>query len=86
MMMSFWDMQLFTINALTKLGFKYALRDRLPIFRVWLRLNKLASKRGISREAIDQAREGLNGLMQFKHADMEPPFKGTRYLKDENDE
>lgn len=82
--MTFWDMQVYTINHLTKLGFKYALYDRIPIFKVWLKLNRLEYVKGISLDIISGAREGLVGLLQYKHAGLEPPCKGKRYIKDTN--
>lgn len=80
--MTFWDMQLYTINNLTRLGFKYTLYDRIPIFKVWLKLNRLEYSGKYSADHIAGAREGLVGLLQFKHAGIEPPFKGLRYHKD----
>ena len=81
---TFWDVQVYAVNALAKLGFRFGLYDRIPIFKTWLKLNKLEYKRGISSQTVQESREGLMGLLQFKHAGMEPPFKGKKYAKDVN--
>lgn len=78
--MTFWDVQVYTLKSLHALGIQYRLPDRIPLFQVWVTLNKLESNPEIPKDLLAQARDALSGLMYFRQNEAEPPHKDGVYI------
>lgn len=73
-MPTFWDVQTETIVSLTKLGFKYKQSDRLPIFKIWLDLEKRPQD-----QLVLEAKNNLEKLLKLRKWNIEPKHSKGRY-------
>lgn len=73
--MSYWQHQTATVVQLQELGFKFKLKDRIPIFKVWERLRRMEAREPDLSKSIDVARHHLDILLEYRKNGMEPKLK-----------
>lgn len=73
-MVTYWDVQARTVLNLQELGYRYRLNDRLPIFKLWLRLHKQGFKNPKLRPAISKVLNDLDLLKELRIQGLEPPL------------
>lgn len=71
-MMTYWDIQTKLVLELDELGFKYKLRDRIPIFKVYLKLQTIAKRKPNLTEKITELLDLLEYQLALRQAGLEP--------------
>jgi hypothetical protein len=80
--MTFWDVQVNAIKCLSRLNIMYRLQDRIPIFSVWTKLNRLELDPKINETFLLDAKDSLNGILLFRNQGIEPEnIKGVYVVK-----
>ena len=72
--MTYWDIQTKLILELGDLGYTFKLRDRIPIFKVYMQLMKLAKKKPNLEEQITNVLDLLEYQLALRQAGLEPPL------------
>ena len=79
-MYTYWELQTKLILELNDIGLNYKLRDRLPVFKLYVRLMKLASKKPKLAHQIENILDLLEYLLAARRAGLEPELETpTRY-------
>jgi hypothetical protein len=80
--LTYWDIQSRLILELNELGFPYKLRDRLPIFRLYLKLQKHAKRKPKLQNKVLELLDLLEFQLELRRAGVEPKVDetGKRYV------
>ncbi len=70
--MTYWDIQTKLVLELDELGFKYKLRDRIPVFKVYLKLQQMAKRNPKLEEKIVELLDLLEYQLALRQAGLEP--------------
>lgn len=70
----YWEAQVLTVRILQNAGLKVGVRDRLPLFRLWLLVSDRMT--GARRDNLLQL---LQALVKMRTMGMEPPHNGKLY-------
>jgi hypothetical protein len=76
--MTYWDIQTKLILELNELGFPFKLRDRLDIFALYLKLEKIAKKKPKLQPKILELLDLLEWQVELRKAGLEPPLDESR--------
>ncbi|TXH41962.1 MAG: hypothetical protein E6Q97_36545 [Desulfurellales bacterium] len=79
--MTYWDIQTRLIVELNELGFMYRLRDRLPPFKLYVRLQKLAKDKPELGEKVLNLLDMLEWIVELRRAGLEPPLESPLRYK-----
>lgn len=78
--MTYWDLQTRLVLELNELGMPYKLKDRVPIFKLWRRLDKIEKKHPEIGPRLADIRDLLEHMLAMRRAGMEPDRSSpTRY-------
>jgi hypothetical protein len=77
-MMTYWDIQTKLILELNELGFPFKLRDRLDIFALYLKLEKIAKKKPKLQPKILELLDLLEWQVELRKAGLEPRLDESR--------
>ena len=70
----YWEAQVLTVRILQNSGLKVGVKDRLPVFRLWLLVNgRMTGARKFNLLQLLQA------LVKMRTMGMEPPHNGKVY-------
>lgn len=76
--MTYWDIQTKLILELNELGFPFKLRDRLDIFALYLKLEKIAKKKPKLQPKILELLDLLEWQVELRKAGLEPRLDESR--------
>lgn len=71
----YWEAQVLLVRILQNSGLKVGVKDRLPIFRLWLLVNGRMT--GARKDNLLQL---LNAMTKMRTMGMEPPHNGKTYV------
>lgn len=70
----YWEAQVLTVRILQNSGLKVGVKDRLPLFRLWLLVNTR-----ITGARKDNLLQLLNAMTKMRVDGKEPPHNGKTY-------
>lgn len=71
----YWEAQVLTVRILQNSGLKVGVKDRLPIFRLWLLVDNRMT--GARRTNLLQL---LEAMVKMRTIGLEPPHNGKTYV------
>lgn len=78
----YWDTHVRIVIRLQELGYKYKLKDRLPIFKLWRELYKTAKASPKLRPTIGKILADLDYLKALRVEGLEPERAAPMRYKD----
>jgi hypothetical protein len=79
--MTYWDIQVQLIGMLRQFGFHYKLLDRVPIFKVYRKIDLLKKRLPKQEKILNDIKELLELQLSLRIAGLEPPLETpTRYV------
>lgn len=79
--MTYWDIQTRLVVELNELGMMYRLRDRLPPFKLYVKLQGIAKKKPELVDKITDLLDLLEWMIELRTAGLEPPLESPLRYK-----